>query len=248
MKAAELLAKAKKEYQQAFAHWRDALVEVGKTLHEFVLARLKEGDAFGICKRHRMKITREVIIREAAAELGANERKVRTLLWAWQVVRLLGKGSPGNVPFDGIVRFRLLVRRMKPADGVHHLKGEASLGEQYRIRPGFEESGPELFRRASAESWRGDDCQREVRKILRSKGVPEAPQKGKTGKRKKGHNPTAGQHSRQACAEAVKHAAPGDVAEMCMELVKASADPWQVAQRLIPELQRIKKSRPAFCA
>lgn len=38
-------------------------------------------------------------------------------------------------------------------------------------------------------------------------------------------------------------ASPGDVAEMCMALVQKAEDPWAVAQRLIPELQRIKREK-----
>ncbi len=37
----------------------------------------------------------------------------------------------------------------------------------------------------------------------------------------------------------VEHAASGDVAELCMELVLACPDPWAAAQRLLVELTRV---------
>ena len=45
---------------------------------------------------------------------------------------------------------------------------------------------------------------------------------------------------------ALARASPGDVANQCLKIVLANEDPWQVAQRLIVELQKIprKKSNP----
>jgi hypothetical protein len=37
-----------------------------------------------------------------------------------------------------------------------------------------------------------------------------------------------------------KNASIGDVAEMCLEAIKASKDPQAVAEKLLPELQKIK--------
>lgn len=39
------------------------------------------------------------------------------------------------------------------------------------------------------------------------------------------------------------HASPGDVAEMCMELVNAAEDPRAVAERLLPQLETILKAK-----
>lgn len=40
----------------------------------------------------------------------------------------------------------------------------------------------------------------------------------------------------------VAEALPADVAEMCLEAIRASSDPQAVAERMIPELQRIKNA------
>jgi hypothetical protein len=39
-------------------------------------------------------------------------------------------------------------------------------------------------------------------------------------------------------------AAPGDVSDQCLKIVLASEDPWQVAQRLIADLQKIPRKKP----
>jgi hypothetical protein len=49
--------------------------------------------------------------------------------------------------------------------------------------------------------------------------------------------------------EMAAHASPGDIAEMCLELIMASESPQAVAEKLIPELQTLKnrkRSRQSF--
>lgn len=249
--ADELLAKAKATLAEGRANYRDAMIEVGGTLHDFVLARLREGDEFGYLARVRKKITRERVMAEAAAALGVSATWVALVVWTAQIVRLLGGGDCGGLLFKSLLKFkRLIVRELAPTANRQHRKGEASLAEQWRVRPGFEESGPALFRRAAEGGWSSLKCEPEVAALLRSGGVG----KGKGGRKKKRadagarhHAPTAGQHDAPDRHAAAALASAGDVAEMCMELVRASADPWAVAQRLLPELQRIKRPRATAC-
>lgn len=45
--------------------------------------------------------------------------------------------------------------------------------------------------------------------------------------------------------QSAKLASTGDVAEMCLSIIRAARDPRAVAERLLPELQRIKNAPPA---
>lgn len=61
--------------------------------------------------------------------------------------------------------------------------------------------------------------------------------------RERKHKPVVSrQYVVGSLAAMVSAALPADVAEMCLDAVKACSDPQAVAERMIPELQRIKNA------
>lgn len=229
--ASELLERARAAYLQGQANYRDALLETGRLLHEYILARLREGDGFGKDKRLALGLCRQKVVDAAGDALGVSSARVHRLLVAAQVVTLLGGGEPGGLGYITVCRFQVLIRRYRGTSqdkanrpGGHPLSAE----ETWAIKPGLEEKAPALFRRAVAEGWSQDRALLEVARLFR------APTKA--WRRERRH--------RQALEQlqaAARHAASGDVAEMCLDLLRAAEDPWAVAQRLLPELQRIRR-------
>jgi hypothetical protein len=253
--ANELLAKAKAVFQKGRANYRDALLEVGGLLHEFILARLKSGDQLGADRRRRAKIVRRLIVKEAAESLAVSYKKIHHLIWATQIARLLGRGGLGELGHAAIGNFRRLIRRCSVGRR-NYGKGRISEAESFRVRAGFEESGVALFQQAVAENWGQKRAAEEVAAFLKAAGLPSArgrpkgtpdkkPRRPSSGKN---YNPTGGQQNAPDRRSAAALASPGDVAEMCLELVQASADPWAVAQRLMGELAKIKRPKAAYCA
>lgn len=245
MNADELLARAKTVYRACDGQYRDGLLEVGGWLHEFVLARLKEGDALNEANRLKRGITRRAAVEEAAAAIDTTAADINRLVATWAVADLLGKGGLGTLGHCAVYRFRCFVRRRRGTRqdvaghhaGAHQLSNE----ETWEVKPEFAGEAEALFRRAVAEGWSQHRAASEAARLF-------AKALSSWGRHKQGPKAASENEPHPDRRAAAKLASPGDVAEMCLELVNASADPWAVAQRLLPELAKVKRPRRQSCA
>lgn len=246
-KAESLLTKAAALYKRAEMDYRDNLLSVGRLLHEFVFTSLRATD--GRWRQHR-PVTREGLMAEAAKKLDVRLHRVTELIIPAMTVDLLsGKGGYGNLGIRSLLRFGVLIHR--PQRGTETT--QASLYETWEIKPEYNESGPALFRRAVAECWSMERVEQEIEKTLGREVVRrprvKACHEPKPALRSRADDMDEEDHlfpTMEGILGALARASPGDVANQCLKIVLANEDPWQVAQRLIVELQKIprKKSNP----
>jgi hypothetical protein len=191
---AEASASASTLLDSAVALWsasrlrhRDALLEVGRLLHEYVLARLREGDGLNEADRYTARAVRKVAVEDAGAALGVTRQRVNALISVSQAVACLLGPEPdlGSLPWHAVRPFSLLVtraraRRTRRARGEGGVRGgsnppvpmpEGSSRETWAVRPGLEESAPALLRRAAAGGWHWRRCGEAVR-LLRGTPAP----------------------------------------------------------------------------
>jgi hypothetical protein len=237
MDAGELLDRAKAAYGTGVNQYREAMLETGRLLHEYVLVSLARADGLTVGQRARKGVTRKAIVQTAADSLGVCPIRVNHLISAAMVVRLLaGGGTAGNLAWAAVRFFQVFLTRTRGVitpDGRKVPPEKASSYETWQVRKGFEKSAPALFRRAADENWTQrrvlDECRALSRRGLglskREALKPVAPS------------------VLDAMRRSASRASPGDVANACLDVVRASEDPWQVAQRLIAELQRIPRPR-----
>ena len=97
MNSADLLALAQAIYRQGRLDYRDTLLKIGETLHEYVLAFLREADGLHCAKRHENEILRQNAIKKARETLGTSDGWVRTMIVTAMVPGLLGGGKIGDL-------------------------------------------------------------------------------------------------------------------------------------------------------
>lgn len=231
--AAEFLAEAKDALRRAHGRYRDSLLECGRYLHHYVDMILRaemterERRAFGV--------SREQAIRNAATELGCKPNKVAMMIVTAMVADLLVGGQIGDLWHVTVYCFRPFVRRRQ---GRFALPKEK---ETWDLRDGFQQSAPELLRRAIAETWNAEKARREVGKLFRSGGGDSRRPRRSVMRRQK---------VRKAIEElqrSARLASPGDIAEMCLTLIESSEDSKAAAILLRDRLNEvIAKRRPIF--
>jgi hypothetical protein len=155
---AEASASASTLLDSAVALWsasrlrhRDALLEVGRLLHEYVLARLREGDGLNEADRYTARAVRKVAVEDAGAALGVTRQRVNALISVSQAVACLlgpdaigrggctppgmgGEDSPppppppalGSLPWHAVRPFSLLVTRAR-ARRTRRARGEGGV-------------------------------------------------------------------------------------------------------------------------
>jgi hypothetical protein len=220
----ELLERAKSAWKSSLLAHRDSIIETGDLLHQYILAGIAEG-------RHRAEL-----ILDAAKELGLTDSEVCNLVLLAAAVRLLSdNGNVGTQPQRAIRPFKRLVRRKSNSRETVGQKPHAD-DETWLIRFQYAESAPKLFRLAVAEEMPWHRVEQEVLKLMGLK------------KRGASNVPMADQPAACTLLASAKHASPGDIAEMVLELIRSAEDPQAVAERLLPEIQRIKqeKRRPSI--
>jgi hypothetical protein len=241
--AAQILEQARELYRQGIANHRDCLLKVGELLHKFVLEKLRESEQSTYNVRIRLKQTREAFIHQAADSLQTDIQDIGRLIGASMVAELLAPPEGlGAIPWATIHRFcRFVCRhRMSKGEWVSFRVGIPvipSQQETWMIKEGFEESAKELFARAVSEVWAKPRAEAEVVRLFRDDGVPVHRGSRKDRKRTASSpvRRTTGQQFNSARA-----ASPGDVADMCMELIEAAAEPAAVIARLRGLLDRYK--------
>jgi len=236
--AESLLVQAERAYRDGEAKYRDTLIATGRLLHAFVLAGLREGDGATDRARHAAGITRCGLVARAAERLGATPLRINHMIHLTAVVDLLSDGGDvGGMGYGALWRFSVFVRRSaegyRRADGRRDSRRSVSLCETWVVKPDYATAAVELFRRGAREGFTAAQAVAEVGKLFRG---------GRKGKSRR-LSPKAVRKADNAAA-AFARAAPGDAADACMRLVLANEDPWQVAQRLIAELQKVPRRKP----
>ncbi len=147
----EILRQASALYRVADADYRNTLLDVGRRLHDYVLAYLREAD--GLSAREAEKRTRQQATANCAEALGTDDTRVCRLIVAHQVKELLADGgNVGQLSFTTILRFGRLIRRrvshrgdpVRPGrDGVSR-----AVNEIWEVNPQFGQRAVDHFREA----------------------------------------------------------------------------------------------------
>jgi hypothetical protein len=260
--ADELLDMARDAYRQGCANYRDALLESGRLLHEFVLCFLQTGTEMTEWNRTNAGITRCNALKIAAEKLKVTPARVNNLIATWAVGDLLGEGDLGDLGIAAIYRFKVFIRRGRGHRGKKG-KGRVIVGrkdgppvtelERYEVKPRFAESAKALFQQAVAAGFTQLQAREECNRLF---SVEESPYRHSNGLRPRVAPQEAAEpkkrqpvHRRNECGaevdSGISHlqraaavASPGDVAEMCISLIEKAEDPKAVAVRLRVMLER----------
>jgi hypothetical protein len=239
MNAAEILERAKAAYHAAERNYRDALLETGRLLHEYVLERLREAAGMREWTRLQHGLSRRKCIEDAAKKLKTTPKRINSLIGTAQVPLLLGITDLGGISHVALYRFKCFLRRL--TGGRQAYMGRTpdlpvANAETWEVRPEFKERAASLLRQAIAENWI------EVRTRGAAKDLfAEFTSKLRRPQMPKWQGPV------ETVQKSMKKASPGDVAQTCMRLVEAAEDPAAVALRLRIALEKyLPKKRKAF--
>jgi hypothetical protein len=146
--AAAILAGVAELLRTTFVNYRDGKIEVGRQLHRYMLARIKEADGLSRRGRYREGISREEMIRDIAKSLKITDNKIRELIRVSQVVDLLTvDGDVGDMSYTVIRRFGRTIHRT--SDSVV----DYSSIENWTVDPQCVEWAADMFATARNEHW-----------------------------------------------------------------------------------------------
>ena len=248
----DILERAANLYRAAAANYRDALLQVGQLLHEFILENLEIGQRMNKEERNRLGLNRGKLVLRCAIRLHTQVCNIHRYIMTAMVVKLLSDGMElGSFGHDAIRRFSVFIRRQRCQRDDQPVTDR----ERWVIREGFEESAKALFRRAVKEGWGEDRVSKEGRKCFpladratnrrgRPKTESPPPRLSLTDEDDCENDVPEGGWMGQIKASARK-ASPGDVAELCMVLVRESRDPQGVLMRLEREIEKWKAAKAA---
>ena len=215
MSATTILDKAAQVWVASRTDYRDAMLRVGRLLHEYVLARLNEG-------ARRMHATREV-----AERLKIRVLQVNMLMCAEKAVELLGAGDAGELPWSGIKEFRITVQRDREKRG----RRDRSPGQESWVVVVPEAA--ELFRRAASEGWDVLKIRHAVRTICGKQTKDYSAPHGYQGK--------AGAGPASDLLIVAKVGTARDLTDLLLQAARSANDPLAVVELLragLPELER----------
>ncbi len=250
--SAQLLEKARQAYVQADLQYRDVLLDIGRTLHDFVLAYLNEGAEVSERQRVERKYTRRRAIEVAAEELKTTEKRINELIVTAMVADLLSQGlCLGNLSHCAIFRFRAFIKRKVASRQNHYGRNGTSIidAESWIVKPEWEERAKSLFRQAVIEEFSQHKAYDTVKKCnaANPNRLRQQKRKRESAGIQRLKTKTAEAHQQQI-DDSMKYASCGDVAEKCLALVNQSEDPRGVALLLLARLQNIvnRKERVRF--
>lgn len=235
----DILERARGIYFAGVIDYRDAMLKAGRILHEYVLARLEQSQGLDQAECIRRGLTREQIVKGAASRLETEVHTVNRMIGQAMTLELLGQGVElKGVLIDTVNRFRPFIRRLTGRKDENKWQKPESIRrdlETWKIKDGFEDSAKVLFLRAVNEGWLQEQVRNEVNVLYR--GRSNIPRRGLSQPRKEAAcREPKDTHERRVSA--AKRASPGDVAEMCLELIEVAEDPKAVALKLQAMLPR----------
>jgi len=246
----KILDQAADLFRESSANYRDKILSVGRMIHEYILAKLERGRLVNEEKRLLTGCARNKIVSACANRLEITRARMNELIVDAMVVDLLGGGLPlGNLSHGSIHRFRVFIRRL---NGEKQLPGRSKPGkragdavvsgrEKWVIKEGFRETAPELFSLAVLEGWTQWEALKRVKILFRGSEATIPIRKPPPGSSK--HETQKPQEDLSQMKRASAKAGPGDVADMCMELISAAEDPLAVIARLRYLTDRFKPAK-----
>ncbi len=253
--SSSILEEAKKLYHSGRESYRDALLGVGRLFHEYILARLVEGEGHSNRQRRRSTAARRrLAVTDLLAGMNIRRGRYQILLGAAMVVDVLAEGDMrrlGNLGQVAISRFARFLHRGQEANNA---------AEDWTVKPGAEVKARELLARAAADTWSQYRCDAECKRLFgelfpdnprvgnRFARKPESARSSRTTAkgypRSKGASRKTADREAECRAEARREAqgmSPGDAAERCMEIIRSCIDPWLAAQRLKVSLEKVER-------
>jgi hypothetical protein len=239
-----LLSEASHAYSRSNAQYRDNLLCAGKWLHQFVLDFLKQADSLDEKLRIANRFSRAEALKIAAERLQVETLYVNRFIAVAMVVELLSdNGEVGDLPFGSIAYFWRFIRRQTGKRGqTGAFPGRQGVPisslETWEIKPEFREPAIELFRLAVETNMHCNDISAKVMALY----------SGPTARRRSRRKLSPKEQSAvDLLLASMAKASPGDVAETCLQMIAASAEPWAVSQRLLVMVQKFKKKREPMC-
>ncbi len=227
--SAEILNQIESTWLQGRAHYRDALLQVGLLLQDFLAARATEVAGLTSRMAFSLGICREKAIQEAAKRLRINRNRIYALLATAQAQRLLGSPEgPGGLSYSAICAFRFLVRRKPdPKSGEFMAAGalEAfrSIREQWELKVIVGLDSRALFHQAVLEKWPVEKIRLALAPYGRAKPKPSAHEEFS----RPSERPSIVQ-----LRDLARTATPKDLAQIILELIRSSEDPLAVQSAL----------------
>jgi hypothetical protein len=211
---------------------RERQLEVGSILHEFVLARLREG----YTRKPDTRTLRGDAVSCAADRLGINVWRINTLIQVWHVVQLLAEGVDlSNLSWASLRLFRMGVCRL--AYDRHDRNPDPTHREVW-VRSEYAGPLTRLLHLAAEEGMHHRDVANCVRQLT-GKALAKDSYSPKNDKRAR--KPTEESYL-FACASVAN---PRDLAELITEAVSRSTDPALVTSIL---LSRLPKPHEVTCS
>lgn len=160
-----ILADAVCMWTGARKHYRDSLIYVGQRLHQYVLARLREG--LGKNERDRLLVgaSRQQSTLLAAKALNCHVHKIGELIRAAAVVDVFG--APGKMSYTAVEWWRLCIRRKsrgKPMKRNRKAQSSTAGGKDYypieyaetwEVHEDCKEWASATYKLAADEGWIG---------------------------------------------------------------------------------------------
>lgn len=253
--AESLLAAAKEAYQKGRENYRDALLAAGRLLREYVRVCIEvvNTDAH----------PRGTAIHQAAQALQVCPARIRILIGSAAVVELLGDGKCGVLGLSSIHLFKCFICRQKrQRTRVGGTRKRFLRREVWTVRKQYRDVAKPLYQKAVLEGWTTQKIRETIKQVVlkpcagalinspssETSQEPNIPRRvGRPCKRVHQGNASTGRPvlgESLSLAEMAQAGTPADVADMCLDLVKACQDPQKAAERLLPALQRLKNEKP----
>ena len=239
--------------------YRDGMVKAGRLLHEYVLARLAEGNPLAEGFRIASGFTRKAAVARAAERLEVTPAKINDMIASWAVVHLLSDGGRlGRLTYAVIRTFRVCVRRATTGNGrkpvrrtLRRVESSAaqdvvdpSERERWIVKPEAASWAADIFREAVAKGWNADDACAALGE-KRAMCPPSGPSGGadedalprpRTACQMLGHANGDGKN----LFAVARSSNPKDLADLLTEMIHQSTDPRAVASLLEDRLDEIR--------
>jgi hypothetical protein len=233
--SAAILEQARAAYLAGVVSHRETMLDVGRLLHTYLLAWLRQQTEAERKRSGPLIHTREEGVRRAAAALQCPRSRINWMITAAMVVELFGRRPFGNLALNCLVTFGVFISRKivglgPDADRAHVDPADY---ETWLIRPETATTAVELYDRMVNEQWTN-------KQTLQYCGFRRRSQPKR--------RPVPHKTNRFAeVAASMKYASPGDVAASCRELIEAAVDPGAVAIRLRVLLEKYLPRQKARC-
>lgn len=214
---------------------RDARIQVGRLIHQYVYGRLKEFDHLNEEGRLKRGISREKILKEVCAKLGMGKDRVNAILRTAVAVDLLSESPTqdlGTVSYSTLRRIAVLairstVRNSIRRGGVDSPGQPISDTERWVIKPACDSWAKGFFQEVVRDGW----DEKRVREYLFSK--IERHRKGA---------PRRVPEKKIYSLRDIASGSMRDVAESVADLVKHSDDPDALRELIFEQLSLLSRS------